>query len=314
MFNLIGNENAKIYRRLRTWILLGVIAVAMVLTAWVIHAKQPTNNNWKPALVVQTATMKQELAKGAAHMPAVSVRSLEQQIQMNEYYISHNVNPTQHTAWSFATTAQNLSGLLIAFIVVIAGDIVASEFAGGTIKMLLTQTVTRSQILLSKYLATMLYALFMTLSMLVLSIVIGGIFFGFAGADTQSFFVNAQGAVTHMSVGLRLLMSYGFLFVQVFMIATIAFMISTIFRSSALAITLSVLAYFVGSTLVGVLSNFSWVKYILFANTDLESYVVGGPLIKGMTLGFSLGMLALYFVVMMVLSWTIFAKRDVALT
>jgi ABC-2 type transport system permease protein len=314
LFKLIGNENLKIYGRLRTWILLAIIAAAMLLGAWVIHSRQHTDVNWKQHLTTQTASMQMELAKSKAHMPAAAVKAEQQQILKNEYFIAHNINPSQDTAWTFAMSGQNFSALLIAFIAVIAGDIVAGEFAGGTIKMLLTQTVTRSQILLSKYLATLLYALFMTTCMLGLSIVFGGLFFGFSGVGTQTFYVNTGGTISQMSFGLKLLMDYGFLAIQILMITTIAFMVSTIFRSSALAITLSILAYFVGSTLVGVLSSFSWVKYVLFANTNLEQYFVGGPVIHGMTLGFSIAMLAIYFVIMTLLSWTVFAKRDVAFT
>ena len=314
MFKLIGNENLKIYRRLRTWILLAILAIAMLLGAWVIHSRQHSDVNWKQHLTTQTVSMQQELAKNKAHMPAKAVKAERQQILKNEYYIQHNINPTQKTAWTFAMSGENFSAFLIAFIAVIAGDVVASEFAGGTIKMLLTQTVTRSQILLSKYLATLLYALFMTTCMLGLSILFGGIFFGSSGVGAQTFYVNAGGTISQMSFGLKPLMDYGFLAIQILMITTIAFMISAIFRSSALAITLSILAYFVGSTLVGALSSFSWDKYILFANTNLEQYFVGGPVIQGMTLGFSITILAIYFVIMMLLSWTIFAKRDVALT
>ena len=314
MFKLIGNENTKIYRRSRTWIMLSVLLAGIILIAWVLHNKQTTDANWKQSLVAQNASTQQRLAKDSAHMPSIAIKGQEQEIQINKYYISHNIDPNKHTTWTFGITAENLSALLIAFIVVIAGDIVASEFASGTIKMLLTQTMTRSQILLSKYVAILLYALFMTISMFILSLIVGGIFFGFSGMDAPNIYLNANGTISQMSAGTNLMMIYGFLFIQIIMTATIAFMISTIFRSSALAITISILAYFVGSTLVHALSSYSWVKYILFANTNLQQYVQNGPMIKGMTLGFSISMLVAYFVVMIVLSWSIFAKRDVAYT
>ncbi len=315
MFNLIGNENTKIYRRARTWILLGIILLGIALIAWVSYSKQPAANaNWKQNLVTQDVSIQKSLDQSGTHMPEGVRKAQEQALQVNQYYIMHNINPSQHTAWSFAQTAENLAGLLIAFIIVVAGDIVASEFAGGTIKMLLTQTETRSRILLSKYVATLLYALFMTISMFALSLIVGGSFFGFSGMNAPHIYLNGQGIIAYMGAGANLLMTYGFLFIQIIMTVTIAFMISTIFRSSALAITISILAFFVGSTLVTALSGYTWVKYILFANTNLQQYAQGGPIIKGMTLGFSSTMLILYFVVMLVLSWAIFAKRDVAFT
>ncbi|CAM3782286.1 ABC transporter permease [Alicyclobacillus pomorum] len=314
LFNLIRNENIKIYRRLRTWILVGIILLATVLVAVVMHSRQQDTPNWKQTLITQNQEMQQQLNHGAGHMPAAALDGMKQSIQLNQYYIDHNINPNHTTGWKFAVTAENLSGLLMAFIVVIAGDIVASEFSTGTIKMLLTQTATRAQILLSKYLATLLFALFMTAVLFVFSLLCGWIFFGFSEAGEPHIYADANGHIQHMSTASYLLMQYGFLLIDIVITATIAFMISAIFRSSTLAITISILAYFVGNTLVTALSSYSWVKYILFANTNLSQYVVGGPHIKGMTLGFSVTMLVIYFVVMNVLSWLIFMKRDVAYT
>jgi len=312
---LIANENMKIYRRIRTWILFAVLAAALVLMAVIMHNNQNSSNpDWKQTLVQEDVGIQKTLSQDTSHMPAAAVQQLQQTLQLNEYYIAHNIDPNLTTGWNFASTAEGLSALLLAFIVVIAGDIVASEFSTGTIKMLLTQTATRSKILLSKYLALMIYALVMTLFMFVFSIVVGWIFFGFSGAGVPSFYTDAHSHIQHMSTVLYLLMNYGFLFIRIVMTATIAFMISTIFRSSTLAITISILAFLVGNTLVGALSSFSWVKYILFANMDLSQYVQGGPRIQGMTLGFSIVMLLLYFIVMNTLSWFIFIKRDVAYT
>jgi ABC-2 type transport system permease protein len=233
---------------------------------------------------------------------------------LNKYYIAHNISPNQVTGWSFATTAQNLSTLLIAFILVVAGDIVASEFSTGTIKMLLTQTATRTKILASKYLAMLLYGLFLTAVMFGFSLVIGWVFFGSAGAGEPHVYADAHGHIQQMGTALYLLMQYGFLLIQIVITATIAFMISAIFRSSALAITISLLCFLVGNTLVQVLSSYTWDKYILFANTDLSQFVEKGPVVHGLTLGFSITMLVIYFVVMMALSWLVFRKRDVAYT
>lgn len=314
IFKLIGNENAKTYRRLRTWIMVGILLLAIVLVAVVMvthqHAADP---NWKQALMATNAADQQTLQK-ASHMPAAAVSRIKAEISLNQYYIAHNINPNQTTGWKFAATAENLSTLLIAFILVVAGDIVASEFSTGTIKMLLTQTATRTKILVSKYLSMLLYGVFLTAVMIAFSLIVGWIFFGFSGAGEPHIYMDANQHIQQMSTAAYLLMQYGFLLIQIIMMATIAFMISAIFRSSALAITISLLAFLVGNTLVQVLSSYSWVKYILFANTDLSQFVENGPAIHGLTLGFSITMLVIYFLVMNALSWFIFLKRDVAYT
>src|SRR5690625_5584432 len=97
------------------------------------------------------------------------------------------------------------------------------------------------------------------------------------------------------------------------MMSTFAFMVSTIFRNSALAIGIAIFLMMAGNQIVFFLSEHAWAKYILFANTDLSQYAAGSePIIVGMTLSFSIGMLLLYYSVFMILSWVFFTKRDVA--
>jgi ABC-2 type transport system permease protein len=80
---------------------------------------------------------------------------------------------------------------------------------------------------------------------------------------------------------------------------------------------------FSSSTLIFVLAEFkyTWVKYLLFANTDLSVYMTGGmsddmsgghPLVAGMTLGFSISILVAYWLVFYAVSWLLFTKRDIA--
>lgn len=311
MLELIGVENMKIYRRSRTWTMLGILVLAVVLVAVVTASRhQAASGDWKHTLSVQNSQIERQLHSGAK-MPSAAVSQLKAQLRMNQYDIAHNHNPTQTTGWGFVATAEHLSPLLIAFVVVIAGDIVAGEFGAGTVKMLLTQTATRTEILLAKYLAMLLFSLFATALLFAASVLAGWIFFGTAGAGAPHVYVNAQHGVSQMSTATFLLMQYGFLMIQVVVTATIAFMISSIFRSSALAITVSLLAFLVGSALVQALSGFGWVKYILFANTNLSQFVVNGPMISGLTLQFSIVVLVGYYLVMNALAWGFFVRRDV---
>ncbi len=311
MINLLINENLKIYLRTRTWILWLLLAVAVGLVAWTTHSGQPHPGAWR-AQVETTIQGAQLTLAHTRHLPRAVVQQLREQLLTYRYDLRHNLDPFRTNAWKFGSTSENLTVLAMAFILVIAGDIVASEYASGTIKMLLTQTATRTRILVAKYLTTLLFGLATTLALLVVSLLVGIIVFGAQGSGAPEVYVNAAGHVEQMGVVWYLLMTYGFFVVEMVVTATIAFMLSTIFRSSALSITVAILTFLVGSTLVTALSRFSWVKYILFANTNLTQYVVGGPSIHGMTLGFSIGILAAYFIVMLGLSWLIFVRRDVS--
>lgn len=309
------NENMKIYRRMRTWIMLALLVVAIVLIAVVLATHQhASGGGWQHGVRAQIAQDQQVLKHPPAHLPKSGIATIKSQIAVYQYDLAHNIDPNLTTGVGFAATAENVSTLLIAFILVIAGDIMAMEFSSGAIKMLLTQTATRTRIFFSKFVAVLLFAVFATVLMFVVSLVVGFIFFGPHGAQSPQVFLNAQQHVVQMTALSYLLMQYGFLFIQIVITATIALMISSIFRSSALAITISLLAFLIGSTLVRALSSYHWVKYVLFANTDLSQFVVGGPSIKGLTLGFSVTMLIAYFIVMMGLAWIVFLRRDVAYT
>ena len=311
MINLITNETLKIYLRGRTWILWGLLLVAIGLVAWSTLSAQPHAGAWRPQLT-STITALQTTLAHSQHLPRTAAAQLREQLISDRYALRHNLNPFRTDAWKFATTAESLNVLAMALILVIAGDIVASEFTSGTIKMLLTQTETRTRILASKYIAALLFGLATTILLCLFSIVIGAVVFGVQGAAAPTLYVNPSGHVEQMGVFSYLLMTYGFFLVEMVVTATIAFMLSTIFRSSALAITVAILTFLVGSTLVQALSRYAWVKYVLFANTNLTQYVVGGPHIAGMTLGFSIVMLIVYFVAMAGLSWLIFGRRDVS--
>ncbi|WP_369813172.1 hypothetical protein [Virgibacillus halodenitrificans] len=90
-------------------------------------------------------------------------------------------------------------------------------------------------------------------------------------------------------------------------------MISTIFKNSALAIGTAIFLMMAGNQIVLFFAEREWAKYILFANTDLSQYTnQNSPWIEGMTLGFSITMLLIYYVIFLLLSWVFFTKRDVA--
>ncbi|WP_248931110.1 ABC transporter permease [Paenibacillus hamazuiensis] len=212
------------------------------------------------------------------------------------------VKMTPGGAFDFMAMGSHLSTLAFIFSVIVAGDIVASEFTWGTVKLLLIRPASRSKILLAKYIAVILFMVTLLAVLFVSSYFIGLLFFG----------IGVSGPDDGLG---RIAAGYGFKLVDTLMSVTLAFMISSAFRSSSLAIGLSMFLMFTAEPAVGVLSmlQYSWVKYVLFANTNLEPYFYGGkPLLPGMSLGFSVAMLVIYWVVFYAVAWALFTKRDVA--
>lgn len=254
---LIQNENMKIYRRVRTWVMLAV------------------------TLLIPLAI-------------AIGALALDNRPSM----------------WTYAQIdIYATSWLISTFAVVIAADIVAGEFSSGTIKLLLIRPWTRSKILLSKYIALLLFVLLFLAAFFLFSLLVNGLLLGF---DDGSNILPADSK--WRSAFAYVASYYGFRLIEIIVTVTLAFMISTVFRSSSLAIGLSILMLLGGSILSALLSliNKPWVDYILFMNFGLAAYLDGGTPITGRPLGFSLAVLGGYYAIFIALSWYVFHRRDVA--
>lgn len=309
---LVQNENMKIYRRPGTWVMYGILIslllVVGLFTKFIIEG--PAYDNWQEGLIAQNAQLQMTINEKS--MPGPVLERYERDIKMNEYRLNNDIPPVDTKSfWGYMTSSVNLISLITMFTIIIAAGIVAGEFSWGTIKLLLIRPVSRSKVLLSKYVATFGFALFMLLSFFLFSLIIGGLLFG-VSTISQPHLYFSGGEVLERNMFSYLFMLYSLSSVELLMMVTFAFMISTVFRSSSLAIGLALFLMFTGTQLVNVLSQYEWVKYILFANTYLVQYIEGTPIVEGMTMTFSITMLAIYFIIFNTLSWIIFQKRDVA--
>ncbi|MCB2343263.1 ABC transporter permease [Clostridium estertheticum] len=201
--------------------------------------------------------------------------------------------------------------LISLFAIVMGGGIVANEFSGGTIKLLLIRPSKRWKILISKYISVLGYTLFMLLILLVVSFLVGGTLFSFKGADSP-FLANVSGKITEVNMIAHILVVYGLKCISLVMMVTLAFMISTVFSNSSMAIGIGVFLLTTAPLVTQQLcSKFNWAKYILFANTDLNQYIKGKPLVEGMTMTFSITVLIVYFIIFNGIAYAVFTKRDI---
>lgn len=205
-----------------------------------------------------------------------------------------------------------LTSVISLFTIIVAAGIISNEFKWGTIKLLLIRPISRSKILLSKYVSVLIFAFTLLVFLLASSWIVGAILFGLNGLNPMVVQDMMPGYVQNDVLG-EIVKSYGFGLVTLVMMATFAFMISAIFRSSGMAIGLAIFLMMAGNAIVAFLSQYEWSKYILFANTNLKQYMNGmEPPIPGMSLTFSIIVLAVYFVIFLAAAWAAFTKRDVA--
>ena len=95
--------------------------------------------------------------------------------------------------------------------------------------------------------------------------------------------------------------------------ATMAFALSSLFKSSALAIGTGVFCMMGGSTLIQILSMLKqdWARYLIFANTNLASIYEGKSLFPQHSLTFALVVIAVHMVIFLLTAWDGCTKREV---
>jgi len=313
--NLIKNEWMKIFKRPGTFVMIGMLIAAISLVGIVIKYQQNDkefvqDKNWEQVLQEENNALKQQMTQSRIK---TEQQFFKKEIAINDYRIKHHIPPKEkYTVWSFVKDTSQLIMLAGLFIIIISAGIVASEFNWGTVKLLLIRPINRTKILLSKYLTVLLFALFILAILFVFSTALGAILFGMP--DKAIPYLNYyNGQVTEQNIVVHLLIYYGLSSIDTMMLVTMAFMISSVFRNSSLAIGLSLFLLFTGGQFTTLLSmKFDWAKYILFANTDLMQYFEGTPMVEGMTLSFSVIMLLAYFALFQFLAFYVFKKRDVA--
>jgi ABC-2 type transport system permease protein len=313
MFNLIKNEWIKIFSRPGTYVMIGLLAILVIGAGSVMKFMGDSNSSegdWKQQTQMQLKSDQQYLSENPE---GFDKQYIEQQIAINEYRLENDIEPASgQNMWSFVNFNANFVDFVGLFVIIIAAGIVASEFTWGTIKLLLIRPISRSKILLSKYITVILFGITLLLTLFVLSSVVGAILFG--AGDGQPRLVYIDGMVEEQNMVLYQIKTYFLKSILIIMMATMAFMISAVFRNSSLAIGISLFLLFMGGSATGFIAmKYDWAKYSLFANTDLTMYTGElQPLVEGMTLGFSITMLIIYFVIFHLLAFVVFNKRDVA--
>lgn len=313
MVNLVRNENMKLSHSISTWIMMGILVLLIVAVGLMTRftGAQAPKSDWKSDITIQNQEIRKTLSTGA-DIDKAQRDSYKSDLQTNEYRLKNDIQPVQgNSLWGFVNTSSFLITLIALFAIVMGGGIVANEFSGGTIKLLLIRPSKRWKILLSKYISVIGYTLLMLLVLLVVSSLLGGILFSFKGAGTP-FLTNTNGIITEVTMISHMMMVYGLQCINLLMMVTLAFMISSVFRNSSMAIGIGVFLLTIAPGITQLLSmKFNWAKYILFANTDLNQYITGQPLVEGMTMTFSIIILIVYFIIFNAISYIGFTKRDI---
>ncbi len=248
-------------------------------------------------------------------------KQLQISIEQQQYYLDHDINPTEPGAPTFVREfLQHAIQLLLPLLVmIIASDIVSSEHSAGTVKLLLTRPVKRWRILFSKYMTLILSVSFLIMAFAVLSYLISGLVFGYNGwsAPILTGFTVENGELSTAGVHLVpqwkfLLMVFGLAWFVSLVVGTLSFMLSTLIKSTAAGMGVMLACLIAGMILTNMVSSWESAKYLFMVNLTPTQYLTGGtPPIEGMTLGFTLMVLLIWGIAGIFVSFFTFTRKDV---
>lgn len=289
-------------------VLLIVILLANAgITKWIESTSPAPESDWQEMATMDMMMYQDQLQN--SDMGPAQQEYYEGQAAIAEYRLANDAAPFKiESLQQQVLDGHMMLSLVTLFTVIVGAGIVAAEFSQGTIKMLLTRPVNRWKILTSKYITTMLFGLVFAILTFVSIALFSWIFFG---TGDGVFLVWNGSEVVEGSYWAEALKLSALSLASTWMIGTFAFMLGTVFRSSSLAIGVSIFLMFVGVQLVFLLQDFEIVKYYLFTHTDLTQFYTGFMPISDITMTMSLIVLAVYFLIFMLISYWTFSKRDV---
>ncbi|MHC5251932.1 ABC transporter permease subunit [Listeria kieliensis] len=241
---------------------------------------------------------------------------IQRQIDYYQVYVDKGKTPKESTgglsgADFFGSLAQEASIATI-LVVIVASTIVASEFSGGTIKLLLTRPYSRSQVLASKLIVCILYAIISSIVLFVSSL----LFSFMLGGGSYSLPISPEtGGLNAFEMALKLT---GTNFVLMLTFLSIAFLFSSVVRSQALAVGVGIGALFSGNIISAILplaiAKYDWLKWLIFNLFQLNSLTLGNEIAGGLAMWQVILTLFAYIIAILGFTFYIFKKRDVALS
>jgi ABC-2 type transport system permease protein len=307
LLKLIQNEWMKLWHKKATWIMAILLIVAIIGFSGLSKLSERfTDTTWLEDMEADVVQMEEQLASPdlsddeRAELEAQK-QGLEETIVMNEEWNQPGSRE------SMIVNAYGIMSLVTLFTIIASAGILASEFSQGTIKMLLSRPVKRWKILTSKYVTILLFGLALAVIVYVFTIISAFIFF--PSAEGNSIIWSGSDLALTAVWGKSAYMMFLSL-MNVFMISTFAFMVGSVFRSTSLAVGLSIFLFFTGTMIVMFLEKFEIAKYIFFAH-DLTQYEIGFKMLDSNTMAFSVAVVSVYAILFLAISYLSFSKRDV---
>jgi len=330
MLGLVENEALKILRRKRFRIILIVLAALLCVVVFAQNRQQQQQRrdhperDWRAQVEKRASDLERQMNQRRG-IPEQWKRWMRYESGRLRYYLSRNLNPNELTGPIFTRAFAGVGSVLLIplLIAVFGADLVSSEFAEGTITLLLTRPVARWKILLSKVVAMILFTTLTLLAAFFLAWGISGVAFGWSGWEapilTGFRLGGASPAAGFDLSGVRIVSlwqdtfaAWGLAWFSALAVGSITLLLSVVFRSAAAAMG-TMMATLVGGTILSrVASDWDGAKWFFVTNLPLPDYYAGLPTpFEGMTLTFSALVLLAWALAALTAAFVLFTRRDV---
>ncbi|MGA9407172.1 MAG: ABC transporter permease [Bacteroidota bacterium] len=277
MFNLIYYELFKTYAKWRTYIGFIVVAVIIPLVMW---------------------AMKVEGGRFIQYQ----MRTLQ-----NDFFVTGNL----FNGWIIAQLIMNSLWVHVPFLIsLVAGDQLAGEATAGTFRLILIRPVSRTRILNSKYITTLLYTASLVFSIALLSVGFGLLIFG--SGDLLAIDRDTLTILPEAELWTRFALAYGLAIVSMCVVASLAFLFSS-FVENAIGPIIATMAVVVALLIISNLpvESFEPVKPYLFTTyQNVWQQAFKNPIDWG-TIGKSCAVLGAYIVGLWLITLFVFKRKDI---
>jgi len=318
---LVQNETLKVLRRKRFALVVGILFAILAVVGYSQYRQLNwrAHRNWRADIQQRIASYQNTLRR--ARINENWQRSLRAEINRLQFYLDHDIEPDRPTAPLFVRSFANVAGFLLLplLIAVLGSDIVSAESAEGTDKLLLTRPVRRWKVLAAKLVTLWIFATLTLLCGALISYAVSAAILPRGGwtAPTFTGFQVARGAfrldaVRQLPLWKDTLIAYGLEWYALITVATIALMLSVLFRTSAAAIGTMLAALIGGTILTRISPDWTTGKYLFVGALPLADYYTGQPPpYEEMTMAFCIALLGVWAVGAAIVAFAVFTRRDV---
>lgn len=291
-----------------------------------------SEDSWKSTVLNEIEILKRNLLNGidSSTGKVLTVEKQQEQqdaVTLDLYRLENNI-PTTDSMTDYRTVydymAISFSAMFLSIMMImITGSAISSEISKGTIKFWVITPNKRWKILLSKILSAIFILLVMTLLISVLSDIIGTIVY--RDNAPQDYLYVKNGVVHSINHNIYTILYNLVNDIDILIFMLFALMLSTVTRSTATSVGISIATYIGSGTVMSLINAFvkmDFIKFIPFNNLGLVdkifpnsvSYMTmeyASTMLNNVTVIFSIAVLAVCAILMLVTMFDSFNKRDI---